>query len=224
MTEAAIDCGVAGDLYVSLGDPVGRGAWTVRVQLRSRSSTWIWGGCLLMALGGFLAAADRRYRVARGARSALSRQPAPVRSRAAMNRFLSSRSASSSSCWLPLRRPGLNPREVPSPLIGKPAPAFELAQLHTPDHAFAPADMQGQVWLLNVWASWCVSCRDEHPLLVELAKTKTVPMVGLNYKDKPDDAQGAGWSSSAIRTAVGRATPTGASASTTASTACPRPS
>jgi cytochrome c biogenesis protein CcmG/thiol:disulfide interchange protein DsbE len=84
---------------------------------------------------------------------------------------------------------GLNPREVPSPLIGKPAPAFQLAQLHTPDRAFTQQDMQGQVWLLNVWASWCISCRDEHPLLVQLAKAKTVPLVGLNYKDKPDEAK-----------------------------------
>jgi cytochrome c biogenesis protein CcmG/thiol:disulfide interchange protein DsbE len=84
---------------------------------------------------------------------------------------------------------GLNPREVPSPFIGKPAPAFQLAQLHAPDRAFTEKDLRGQVWLLNVWASWCISCRDEHPLLVELAKGKTVPLVGLNYKDKPDEAK-----------------------------------
>jgi cytochrome c biogenesis protein CcmG/thiol:disulfide interchange protein DsbE len=84
---------------------------------------------------------------------------------------------------------GLNPREVPSPLIGKPAPAFQLAQLHTPDRAFTQKDMLGQVWLLNVWASWCISCRDEHPLLVQLARSNTVPLVGLNYKDKPDEAK-----------------------------------
>jgi cytochrome c biogenesis protein CcmG/thiol:disulfide interchange protein DsbE len=84
---------------------------------------------------------------------------------------------------------GLNPREVPSPLIGKPAPAFQLAQLHAPDRPFTQRDMAGQVWLLNVWASWCISCRDEHPLLVQLAKAKTVPLVGLNYKDKPNEAQ-----------------------------------
>jgi cytochrome c biogenesis protein CcmG/thiol:disulfide interchange protein DsbE len=83
----------------------------------------------------------------------------------------------------------LNPREVPSPLIGKPAPAFQLAQLHTPDRAFTQKDMLGQVWLLNVWASWCISCRDEHPLLVQLARSNTVPLVGLNYKDKPDEAK-----------------------------------
>jgi cytochrome c biogenesis protein CcmG/thiol:disulfide interchange protein DsbE len=79
-----------------------------------------------------------------------------------------------------------DPREVPSPLVGKPAPAFQLVQLHAPDKSLSTADMKGQVWLLNVWASWCVSCRVEHPLLVELAKANVVPVVGLNYKDKND--------------------------------------
>jgi len=88
-----------------------------------------------------------------------------------------------------LRGLWLNPREVPSPFIGKPAPAFSLAQLARPDAQFAPADMKGQVWLLNVWASWCVACRQEHPLLVDLAKRKAVPIIGLNYKDKPDAAK-----------------------------------
>ncbi|MET0218446.1 MAG: DsbE family thiol:disulfide interchange protein [Burkholderiales bacterium] len=83
---------------------------------------------------------------------------------------------------------GLNPREVPSPLVDKPAPAIQLAQLHAPEKSFTLADMKGRVWLLNVWASWCVSCRDEHPFLMELAKENTIPIVGLNYKDKRDDA------------------------------------
>ena len=82
-----------------------------------------------------------------------------------------------------------DPREVPSPLIGKAAPAFTLAQLHEPDKTLAPADLRGQVWVLNVWASWCVSCRVEHPLLLELAKAKIVPVVGLDYKDKPEDGK-----------------------------------
>ncbi|MFZ5509490.1 MAG: DsbE family thiol:disulfide interchange protein [Pseudomonadota bacterium] len=82
----------------------------------------------------------------------------------------------------------LNPREVPSPFIGKPAPAFTLAQLAEPHKSFSPKDMQGTVWLLNVWASWCVSCREEHPVLMELAKTNVVPIVGLDYKDPRDDA------------------------------------
>jgi cytochrome c biogenesis protein CcmG/thiol:disulfide interchange protein DsbE len=78
-----------------------------------------------------------------------------------------------------------DPREVPSPLIGKPAPQFTLTQLHQPDAKLATADMKGKVWLFNVWASWCVSCREEHPLLVELGKAKIVPIIGLNYKDQP---------------------------------------
>ena len=84
----------------------------------------------------------------------------------------------------------LNPREVPSPFIGKPAPAFQLTQLAQPEQTFSPKQMQGQVWLLNVWASWCVACRVEHPLLVDLAKKNVIPIVGLNYKDKRDAALG----------------------------------
>jgi cytochrome c biogenesis protein CcmG/thiol:disulfide interchange protein DsbE len=84
-----------------------------------------------------------------------------------------------------------DPREVPSPFIDKPAPAFRLEQLHEPKAAFAPEDMKGKVWMLNVWASWCVSCRVEHPLLVDLAKKNVVPIVGLNYKDRRED--GIGW-------------------------------
>jgi cytochrome c biogenesis protein CcmG/thiol:disulfide interchange protein DsbE len=84
----------------------------------------------------------------------------------------------------------LNPREVPSPFIDKPAPTFQVPQLTAASEqkSFSPADMRGQVWLFNVWASWCVSCREEHPLLVELARAGTVPVIGLNYKDQTPDA------------------------------------
>ncbi len=84
---------------------------------------------------------------------------------------------------------GLNrdPHEVPSPLVGKPAPEFRLVTLADPAKEFTPADMRGQVWLLNVWASWCVSCRAEHPLLVAFAKDGKLPVVGLNYKEVRGD-------------------------------------
>jgi cytochrome c biogenesis protein CcmG/thiol:disulfide interchange protein DsbE len=85
----------------------------------------------------------------------------------------------------------LNPREVPSPLIGKPAPSFQLPQLHDPDKTFSQKDVAGKVWVLNVWASWCGPCREEHPLWVDLAKTNAVPIYGLNYKDKRED--GISW-------------------------------
>ncbi|MEQ1528579.1 MAG: DsbE family thiol:disulfide interchange protein, partial [Methylococcales bacterium] len=83
----------------------------------------------------------------------------------------------------------LDPREVPSPLIGKPAPAFSLPQLHDPAKNFAPEQMKGKVWLLNVWASWCASCRQEHVYLTEFARTGVVDVVGLDYKDEPADGQ-----------------------------------
>jgi cytochrome c biogenesis protein CcmG/thiol:disulfide interchange protein DsbE len=83
----------------------------------------------------------------------------------------------------------LNPRDVPSPLIGKPAPAFTLPNLHHPDQRISPADYKGRVWLLNVWASWCVSCRAEHPVLNQLARNSQIIIIGLNYKDGRDVAQ-----------------------------------
>ena len=77
----------------------------------------------------------------------------------------------------------LNPREVPSPLIGKPAPGFDLTMLDAPDQRLKRDDLLGKVWVLNVWASWCAPCREEHPLVVELARRKLAPVYGLNYKD-----------------------------------------
>ncbi|HSH91196.1 MAG TPA: DsbE family thiol:disulfide interchange protein [Ramlibacter sp.] len=77
-----------------------------------------------------------------------------------------------------------DPHEIPSPLVHKAAPAFDVPQLVQPEKAFSPADMKGQVWMLNVWASWCVACKVEHPLLVEIGKSKVVPLIGLDYKDQ----------------------------------------
>ncbi len=86
---------------------------------------------------------------------------------------------------------GLDPRKVPSPLIDKPAPSFALTRLDDPAKTIARDDMLGKVWMLNVWASWCVACREEHPTLVEFSKTKAVPIIGLNYKDTRAD--GLSW-------------------------------
>lgn len=81
---------------------------------------------------------------------------------------------------------GLDPHAVPSPLVNKPAPAFKVSQLENPDAQFSPEDLKGKVWILNVWASWCVSCREEHPVLMELARANIVPVIGLDYKDQRD--------------------------------------
>lgn len=82
----------------------------------------------------------------------------------------------------------LDPKKIPSPLVGKPLPAFSLPTLDNPARIVSNADLKGRPVLINVWASWCTACRDEHPLLVELARAGVVPVIGLNYKDKPEDA------------------------------------
>ncbi|NIP72700.1 MAG: DsbE family thiol:disulfide interchange protein [Gammaproteobacteria bacterium] len=85
----------------------------------------------------------------------------------------------------------MDPKKVPSPLIGKPAPAFELPRLQDPDARLGTAQLKGKVSLLNVWASWCVACRTEHPFLMELSRRGEVPIYGLNYKD--ERADGLAW-------------------------------
>lgn len=82
-----------------------------------------------------------------------------------------------------------DPREIPSPLLGKAAPSFSLPQLARLDALWSPAEMRGQVWLLNVWGSWCAACQIEHPLLLEMAAQKAVPIVGLAWKDMPNNSK-----------------------------------
>lgn len=83
-----------------------------------------------------------------------------------------------------------DPSKLPSALIDKPAPAFHLPQLKDPAKTFSAEEMRGKVWMMNVWASWCMACREEHPHLGRYAKEGAVPIYGLNYKDKSEDALG----------------------------------
>ena len=82
-----------------------------------------------------------------------------------------------------------DPQRIPSPLIGKSAPMFKLPELGAADSRVSPQALRGQVWLLNVWASWCSACRTEHSTLLEVAHTPGVVLVGLDYKDSPDAAR-----------------------------------
>ncbi len=81
-----------------------------------------------------------------------------------------------------------DPRKLPSPLINKPAPAFELPLLKQPEQKLGKKDLLGHVYLLNVWGSWCVACRTEHPYLMEIARRNEVPLYGLNWRDRPEEA------------------------------------
>jgi cytochrome c biogenesis protein CcmG/thiol:disulfide interchange protein DsbE len=83
---------------------------------------------------------------------------------------------------------GMDPRKVPSPLVDKPAPAFSLPELRNPSRTVSNQDLQGKVSLLNVWATWCVSCRAEHRVLMRLAQQDGVEIYGLNYKDTRGEA------------------------------------
>jgi len=83
----------------------------------------------------------------------------------------------------------LDPRKVPSPLIDKPAPTFSLTRLKQPEVTLGSADLKGKVTLFNVWATWCVACRSEHPVLMQLAESGKVAIYGLNYKDDRAEAQ-----------------------------------
>lgn len=85
----------------------------------------------------------------------------------------------------------LDPRRVPSPLIGKPAPVFSLPPVKGRTLGLASADLIGRASLVNVFASWCVACREEHPILMQFKEQGLVPIHGLNYKDDPGDA--AAW-------------------------------
>jgi cytochrome c biogenesis protein CcmG/thiol:disulfide interchange protein DsbE len=82
----------------------------------------------------------------------------------------------------------LDPRKIPSPLVDKPLPAFSLPTLENPKKSLTNADLKGRVVLINVWASWCVACKQEHPVLMALTRDKQVPIIGLNYKDRREDA------------------------------------
>ena len=228
MTEAAIDTGLLGDLYVSLGEPVRqarRRLGRARVQQAVRRLDL--GRLLPDGARRLLAISDRRYR-ARG--DGADRRRSPARAPAVRRAMKSLRCSSRSRIFVVLvgflcGRPDARPARgalAADRQAGAGVRARAAARSRT--RRSRTADMKGKVWLLNVWASWCVSCRVEHPLLVELAKANVVPIVGLNYKDKRDGRHRVARAARRSLHARRSSTPTAASASTGASTACPRPS
>ncbi|MDT3677723.1 MAG: DsbE family thiol:disulfide interchange protein [Burkholderiaceae bacterium] len=90
--------------------------------------------------------------------------------------------------WFLLAGLDRNPREIPSPLIGKPAPDFSLPVTHDLARTWSPQALRGKVWLLNVWGSWCAACQVEHPVLNDLARSGEIPIIGLAWKDMPENS------------------------------------
>ena len=190
MTEAAIDTGLTRDLYVSLGEPVGDGAWGVRVYYKPFVD-WIWGGCFVMALGGLLALADRRYRLRRqvaqsiARRSRRARMSAPHEERSSSSIPLVVFVALAVFLAVGLTR---DPREVPSPLIGKPAPAFRSSSLHEPQRDVRARGHEGQgLDAQRVGLVVRLLPRRASAPGGVLARRTPCPSSGLDYKDKRED-------------------------------------
>ncbi len=192
MTEAAIDAGITRDLYISLGESLDESgsAWAIRIYHKP-FIRFIWIGALFMMAGGLLAAWDRRYR-----------RPLPASAGAKAFRRRHGKGATGVITRLVpilillllgvLLAVGLtnsdHKEDIPSPLIGKPMPQFKLPLLGQNDVQVTQADLIGEPFLLNVWASWCATCRIEHPVIESLAASGALRVIGLNYRDDEKDA------------------------------------
>ena len=196
-SEAAIRSNGVFDLYAVLGEPDGSGGWVTRFYLKPLVP-WIWIGCSVMVLGGLLSLSDRRLRVGAPRRARTARPVAPTpapagesRARAAMMRRLITNVPLLVFLVLGVAfAVGLSrdPKVIPSALLDRPVPQFELPALIPDKAGLASQDLKGEVTVVNVFASWCIPCRAEHPLWMRLAEDGAIKLVGINYKDRREDA------------------------------------
>ncbi len=186
MTEAFIDPGLTRDIYVSLGEPLegNDGAWSVRVYYKPFVS-WIWGGAVLMALGGLLAAADRRYRLtAKAPRAPRRAREPPLETLPDPPRRLPRPGRSSSAVGL-----NRDPREVPSPLVGKPAPEFRLDTLTARASSSRPPTCAARCGCSTCGPRGACRAGPSTRCWWPSPKQGGLPIVGLNYKELRGDGE-----------------------------------
>ena len=205
LSTVAIHTNFVNDLYAVLGDPNGRGGFVVHI-FHNPLIPWLFFGALMMVFGGVVSLTDRHHRVGAPLRRLGAKIAVPAMKMASASAVAAGRRKDSRSwmyvlpllafavlagflIWrLHLADVGITPNLIPSVLIDKPAPAFDLPPLLTGERGFKTADLRGKVTLVNFFASWCVPCREEHEFLPQITKAG-IPLIGINYKDRPEDAK-----------------------------------
>jgi cytochrome c-type biogenesis protein CcmF len=205
LSTVAIHTNFVSDLYAVLGDPDGKGGFVVHIY-HNPLIPWLFFGALMMVFGGVVSLTDRHHRIGAPLRRLAGRIPMPAM-KAAAPRAVAVDKPKASRGWayllpllgfavlagffiwrLHLVEEGIAPNLIPSVMVDKPAPVFDLPPLLAGQGGLKTADLKGKVTLINFFASWCVACREEHPYLPQIAKAGIV-LVGIDYKDRPEDAR-----------------------------------
>ena len=204
LSTVAIHTNLVSDLYAVLGEPDGKGGFVVHVY-HNPLVPWLFFGAVMMVFGGLVSLTDRHHRIGAPFRRLAAKIPMPTKKMAAVSSVAPERKDSRGWIYavptlaftvlvgffiyrLYLVEEGFAPNLIPSVLIDKQVPTFDLPPLQAGERGLKTADLRGKVTLINFFASWCIPCREEHPMLPEITKAG-IALVGINYKDRPEDAK-----------------------------------